>query len=311
MEKFDNSSFPSRWDDAPDDVELLEAEWWKRFSWLEDEYAWVHPPDVRHILRRGYLEHIISSIPKDGTIIDYGCGPGWLAILLAQLGAKNVIGVDNAPAQIEIAEKKAKESGQDQKIVFHKEIAEDEFQSADAVIVHGVLHHLSWNQIDEFIERLHRNVPNRCKIFILEPVQGKSRYLPWSLPWHLFRLSAKYRKQGPEEKRVRLLLDSRGDGPRYSGHGVSPKEMPFQVGELEKRLAHQFEIPAGRPVLFFSVRVAMELVLLSKTHPRLAAVCTRLLLPLYMAWERLSFVFAPAGLWSGWVFCLFEATPKR
>lgn len=299
-----------RWDVTPPEVEQLEAEWWAKYSWLEDEYAWVHPPGIRYALRQRYLKRIIESIPKDGTIVDFGCGPGWLAILLAECGAKHVIGVDNAPAQIAIAVKKAAESGQADKLDFFDAVDPRTLRQADAVVMHGVLHHLSWTEIDSLAALLRENVRDTCKIFMLEPVEGKGRYLPWSIPYHLVRLSAKLRGQGSEETRIRQLLNSRGDGPRYPGHGVAPKEMPFQVGEIERRLGSRFDVTQGQPVLFFSVRIVMELLLLSKTHPRLAAVCMRAGLPLYMAWERLSFALAPRTLWRGWVFCLFEAKPR-
>src|SRR6476660_9068466 len=35
------------------------------------------------------LDHI-----KDKTVLDYGCGPGFQAVALAQRGAKSVVGVD-------------------------------------------------------------------------------------------------------------------------------------------------------------------------------------------------------------------------
>jgi SAM-dependent methyltransferase len=304
-----NGMAPERWNVAPPEVEALEAEWWQRFSSLEDEYAWVHPPDVRHTLRRRYIQQIISSIPNNGIIIDFGCGPGWFAILLAQLGARRVIGVDNAPAQIEIAKKKATDANQSEKITFLDSITPETFRTADAVIIHGVLHHLSWSEIDGLSAMLRENMLPTSKIFFLEPVEGSYRYLPWSLPYHIVRLFAKLRKQGPKEVSVRKLLESRGEGPRYPGFGVAPKEMPFRVGELEKRLSSRLQVRPGRPVLFFSVRLVMELLLLGETYPLLARILLRYGLPVYMVWERLSFAFAPKSLWKGWVFCLFEAKP--
>lgn len=298
-----------RWEIAPPEVERLEAEWWEKYAWLEDEYAWVHPPKVRNLLRRHYLQQIIASISENGIIVDFGCGSGWLAILLAQLGAKHVIGVDNAPAQIEIARRKAEEAGQDDKIEFFDTINAQALQSADALVIHGVLHHLSGSEIDAFALLLQENIRERCKVFILEPLQGKRSYLPWSLPYHVVFLAAKLRKQDPDETRIRALLASRGDGPRYPGYGVAPKEIPFKVGELERRLGSRFQITPGRPMLFLSVPIATELLLLAKTYPRLANICIHFGLPLYMAWERFSFTFAPRDLWHGWVFCLFEAKP--
>ena len=129
-------------------MERLEAEWWAKYSWLEDEYAWVHPPEIRYTLRRHYLKRIIDSIPQGGTIVDFGCGPGWLAILLAKCGAKHVIGIDNAPAQIKIALKKAADAGQSEKIDFFDTVDPETLRQADAVVIHGVLHHLSWTEID-------------------------------------------------------------------------------------------------------------------------------------------------------------------
>jgi SAM-dependent methyltransferase len=300
-----------RWNIAPPEVEQLEAEWWTKYAWLEEEYAWVHPPEVRHLLRKHYLQRIVASIPTDGTIVDYGCGPGWIAILLAQHGAKHIIGVDNAPAQIAIARRKAEEAGQTNKIDFIDTIDPLALQSADAVVIHGVLHHLSWTEIDAFTALLQENVKKECKIFMLEPVQGKHRYLPWSLPYYAVRLASKLRTQSPEEKRIRALLNSRGDGPRYPGYGVAPKEMPFRVGELEQRLGSRFDVSRGKPVLFLSVPLVTELLLFTKTYPRLGKFCIRLGIPFYVAWERLSFSFAPADLWNGWVFCLYEAKPRN
>jgi 2-polyprenyl-3-methyl-5-hydroxy-6-metoxy-1,4-benzoquinol methylase len=299
-----------RWDVAPREVEQLEAEWWDKYAWLEDEYAWVHPPKIRSLLRKHYIRYIVANIPKGGTIVDFGCGPGWLAILLAQLGARHVIGIDNAPAQIAIARRKAKEVDQENRISFFDTIDAQTLRTADAVVIHGVLHHLSGNEIDAFTALVHAHIREDCKLFILEPVQGNRRYLPWSLPYHAVRFISRLRPQSPEEKRIRALLESRGDGPRYPGYGVAPKEMPFQVGELERRLGERFDVTRGRPVLFFSVRVVMELLLAAKTFPRSVNICLRLGLPLYMVWERFSFMFAPAELWSGWVFCLFEAKPR-
>ncbi len=299
-----------RWDVAPAEVERLEAEWWQKYSWLEDEYAWVQPSYIRRVLRKGYLSHIVDQLPSEGTLIDFGCGPGWLSIMLAQLGAKHVIGVDNAPAQLEIANSKANAAGLSDKIAFYDRISPETWRSADAVVIHGVLHHLSGNEIDGLLGQLWQNMKPGSKIFILEPVLGEKRYMLWSIPLKIVEIVTKIRRQSRKEKEIRKLLASRGDGPRFPGYGVAPKETPFRVGELERRLSSRFEVTPAKPVLFGSVKFGTELALLAETSPALAKLSVHLALEPYLAWEKVSFSFAPKHLWNGWVFCLFEATPK-
>jgi 2-polyprenyl-3-methyl-5-hydroxy-6-metoxy-1,4-benzoquinol methylase len=300
-----------RWDVAPPEVERLEADWWGKYAWLENDYAWVHPPEVRKILRSHYLRGIVKSVPKDETIIDFGCGAGWLSILLYELGARHVIGVDNSSAQIAIAKQKAAEAGLAGKIDFIDTVNPDILKSAHALIIHGVLHHLAGSEIESFSQMIAANVSSGSKIFILEPVMGSERYMMWSLPYKLLEMFRKLRGQGPEELKIRAMLDSRGDGPRHPGYGVSPKERPFRVGELERRLEPRFKVTRGKPVLLNSVRVATELLLMAETKPKTAKFLMRFGLGPYMLWERLSFLFAPKRLWNGWVFCLFEATPAQ
>ena len=309
MAKLAGAAHGERWDIAPPEVEQLEAEWWAKYAWLENDYAWVQPPSVRKALRSHYLSHILKRIPRDGTIIDFGCGPAWLAILLCELGARHVVGVDNSSAQIALARENVAQAGLRGKIDFIDTMSADLVKSAKGLIMHGVLHHLSGQEIDSFADMIASNVGPDSKIFILEPVLGSDRYGIWSLPYKLLLLFRSLRGQSSEEQTIRARLQSRSDGPRHPGYGVSPKERPFQVGELERRLGRRFKVSRGKPVLFNSVRVAMELLLLAKTRPRTAGFLLRYGLPPYMIWERASFLFAPRALWNGWVFCLFEATP--
>lgn len=301
------NTFGERWETAPPEVEQLEAAWWEKYAWLEDEYAWVHSPDVRQILRQHYLKMLIASIPRGGAIVDFGCGPGWLAILLAQLGAERVVGIDNAPAQLAIAKKRVEEAGLSSKVQLLNAADPEVYRIADVLVVHGVLHHLSKTEIADFLALLRANLRPGARIFLLEPVLGKLSYRPWSVLHRLICASSTRRRQSEEEKRLRALLESRGDGPRYPGYGVAPKERPFVPGELESYLAPHFTFESRKPVLFLSVRVATELLLLGKTYPWLSRAMIKIGLPAYMAWERLSLKFVPNELWNGWVFCLFEA----
>ena len=52
------------------------------------------------------LQHLLkfAQLPKDASILDVGTGTGQLALLLAEEGAREVVGVDISPAMLEAAE---------------------------------------------------------------------------------------------------------------------------------------------------------------------------------------------------------------
>jgi 2-polyprenyl-3-methyl-5-hydroxy-6-metoxy-1,4-benzoquinol methylase len=299
-----------RMDVVPAEVDALEAKWWAEFAYLEDEIAWVHPPEVRRSLRKHYLRRIITEIPLNGIIVDFGCGVGWLAILLAQLGAKRVIGVDNAPAQIELAKRAAKQASVENIVSFELGLDDATCRAADVVIFHGILHHLTWREFDTLFEDLHAKLGPKTCVLICEPVLGSKDYGFWSIPLKLVGRVARMRYQSAEELRLRRELGRRGEGPRLPGYGVAPKETPFRVNEIENRLSREFDVISEGPVLFRSLEVAIEFLLLTKTYPRSGRFCLRWLLPVYMFWERFSFNFVPRALWQGWVFCLYKAVPR-
>ncbi|MFN2502347.1 MAG: class I SAM-dependent methyltransferase [Pyrinomonadaceae bacterium] len=86
----------------------------------------------RGVVRKRLELNVEKLAPFDGkTILDVGCGSGRFCIAFAQNGAKKVIGVDFAPAMIEIAEKLAVKAGVEKQCEFRvgafpDVIAEDE-----------------------------------------------------------------------------------------------------------------------------------------------------------------------------------------
>lgn len=62
----------------------------------------------RRSMRLRYEYSLAACQPAQGkTILDVGCGPGHYSVALAQDGASRVLGIDFAPAMIEIAKAKA------------------------------------------------------------------------------------------------------------------------------------------------------------------------------------------------------------
>jgi SAM-dependent methyltransferase len=55
----------------------------------------------------------------DKSILDVGCGPGHYVVALAQAGARRVVGVDSAPAMIELSRERALRAGVAHLCEFH------------------------------------------------------------------------------------------------------------------------------------------------------------------------------------------------
>ncbi|MCK4539356.1 MAG: methyltransferase domain-containing protein [Candidatus Krumholzibacteria bacterium] len=65
-------------------------------------------PILRKSMRTRFEKTVLYSQPMEGkTALDIGCGPGHYSIVLAEDGAKNVVGIDFAEEMIKIAREKA------------------------------------------------------------------------------------------------------------------------------------------------------------------------------------------------------------
>lgn len=64
---------------------------------------------------------IVNLAPMSGpwTVLDAGCGSGRYALALAAAGASRVVGVDAAPAMIDLARRQAEEAGIAARCEFH------------------------------------------------------------------------------------------------------------------------------------------------------------------------------------------------
>jgi 2-polyprenyl-3-methyl-5-hydroxy-6-metoxy-1,4-benzoquinol methylase len=65
----------------------------------------------RVVVERFNLIKNLAPVPGRWTALDVGCGPGRYAIALAELGAARVVGVDVAPAMIDLALHEATRAG--------------------------------------------------------------------------------------------------------------------------------------------------------------------------------------------------------
>jgi SAM-dependent methyltransferase len=267
---------------------------------VEERFCWVQTPPIQRFLRGKYIELIVDSIPKHGRVLEFGCGTGWLCQLLAEYGASRVCGVDFSQAQIRRACEANRHANCAAKVEFHQlhnsvaELADVvPYECFDALVIHGVLHHLTKQEIHFLFGELRSGL---CKpgapVSILEPVivEGSPNQsiqswmnLLMSLPMWGHRLGIRRKSAG--ELVVQKLIDERkvvDDPPR----GPSPKEMPFYCGELERLLAPHVKIGKVIPVLLFSFHAARNLLLMELSHPMLARAVTWPYLWVVRAFER-------------------------
>jgi len=87
----------------------------ERFDAIYDREKPLHQRIGDSLFRRVILERyslVVNAIgAPDATVLDVGCGPGRYGIELARRGAKRCVGVDVAPAMIDIAHREAARAG--------------------------------------------------------------------------------------------------------------------------------------------------------------------------------------------------------
>lgn len=97
------------------------------------------------------LKEIDSSLPKEGTIIDLGCGEGVVASYLAQNPKRTVIGVDLDKSRIQkskLANLKF-ESG---------DIRKYNLKNAAGIVLSDVLHHVDFESQNRVLENISKSL---------------------------------------------------------------------------------------------------------------------------------------------------------
>jgi 2-polyprenyl-3-methyl-5-hydroxy-6-metoxy-1,4-benzoquinol methylase len=106
---------------------------------------------------------------KGRTVLDYGCGSGWLSTYLAQRGA-TVEGFDISAKLVELAMRRAQVNGVGERVRLERMIAEElKFPDShfDLVVGISILHHIA---LEEGSRELHRVMKPGGRAFFIEPL---------------------------------------------------------------------------------------------------------------------------------------------
>jgi 2-polyprenyl-3-methyl-5-hydroxy-6-metoxy-1,4-benzoquinol methylase len=123
------------------------------------------------------FEEIERYIPKEGTIIDIGCGYGLLANFLALRSSKrDVTGIDLSVGRIRVAQKTTDNR---KKIQFKLMDALDlQLGKYNAVVMSDFLHHLDYEAQEELLARCYQDLP-AGSFLIIEEVDNRPLWKYW------------------------------------------------------------------------------------------------------------------------------------
>ena len=304
---------------ATPQLDRAEQQWWEDNGDLEERYCWVQTDWVQQFLRGGYLRDILRGLGPSHSVLELGCGTGWLTFQLARAGAAAVTGVDSSPSQIARARAAAEDLGLGDRVRLEIGDAGDLTRATrrfDLVVMHAFLHHLTTAEIREALTTAADLLRPDGRLVVLEPMcfpDGRTdeprslrmiRRLQ-ELPMALARRGI--RRVGDPEREVRAHLADRWAGALP--FGPSPKETPFQSEELADFLDERFTILRRSNELSQAHLVAQEVLIAQLSQPRLWGTLLRPMLWLARALDRRLMRIEPPPV-TIWIMRLYECVVR-
>lgn len=104
----------------------------------------------RVVIARFELIRNLAPLPGSWSVLDAGCGSGRYAVALAQEGASRVVGVDVAPAMIDLARREAERAGVGARCIFQVSAFADftTNETFDVVVATGYFDYVESPQAD-------------------------------------------------------------------------------------------------------------------------------------------------------------------
>ncbi len=308
-----------RLEDTTLQLDRAEQRWWEDYGDLEQRYCWVQTDWVQQFLRGRYLRDILRGLGPSHSVLELGCGTGWLTFQLARAGAAAVTGVDSSPSQIARARAAAEDLGLADRVQLEIGNAGQLARATrrfDLVVMHAFLHHLTNAEIREALATAADLLRPGGRLVVLEPVcfpngrPDEPRVL-WvirklqKLPMGLARRGL--RRVSDPEGEVRAHLDNRWAGALP--FGPAPKELPFRHEELAGYLGERFTIARYSNELSQAHLVAQEILIAQLSQPRLWGMLLRPLLWLARTLDRRLMRIEPPPV-SIWTMRLYECVVR-
>lgn len=122
---------------------------------------------IYDLLRTGILpiSLIDRSLPKQGIIIDLGCGQGIITTYIAQNKSRSVIGVDLDTSRL-------RQSNSKNLKFVNANIVNYDLKKPNGIIISDVLHHLSYKDQDKLLGRIAKSL-NVGGVLVIKEIDTK------------------------------------------------------------------------------------------------------------------------------------------
>jgi 2-polyprenyl-3-methyl-5-hydroxy-6-metoxy-1,4-benzoquinol methylase len=158
------------------DEDRSEHSWWNTNAEIV-ERIWANDDDIRQALRAQYLSRARAFLTEGEfpMIFEVGSGSGWVGRSLVRGTNNRLLGIDLSEAQVEIAQKNAEAEGLGMQCTYVCSNLSDTgahikgLQAVSGAVIHAILHHLTWSEIDQVLTDVVRIGPG-AKLFVYEPV---------------------------------------------------------------------------------------------------------------------------------------------
>jgi SAM-dependent methyltransferase len=264
-------------------TDQLEEAWWNQNAEVI-EAIWAQPYAIRVAVRSHYMmqakQFFLNGSDRPIRVLEVGCGSGWVGRMIAEPGEIEILGIDLSEQQINLARQNVASEGLDSVCEYYCQnlanFVVNENPRVSCVIIHAILHHLSWQEIHIILSQI-ASLGAGTKIFVYEPVylnRESSRsgiaaqvLYPWSgILSRIPRILSKILVQG-QSKHLDCMLQEKVQTlckeSTEKGWVLSPKEIVFQEEELltalsqyclvnKRYLCNHTSIGACQPAVFYN-----------------------------------------------------------
>lgn len=281
------------------ELDNTEQKWWDDNAQVIEK-IWAQNIHFQNVIRLPYLAKMKAFFLEGNSkrpvkILEIGCGSGWVCRLVADKDF-HVIGTDFSQGQLAIAHQNAKAFDKEAYCTYEQADASTfQKKDIDGVVIHALLHHLSTEELTNFFEQF-AQLPSGTKIFMYEPVffnrqAGEKSLRDKIINKLIYKLRnyslARARKIGSTDQDLAKVMTRIDKDAAENGWYISPKEVPFYEGELERFVEPLCTLQKKYIVNKTDLDIAQELTLNSIDKPD--GFFANTLIPLAIKLDELSF----------------------